>query len=311
MSKVYVSNEYGGPENQELITRNTPQPGPGELGVKVHAAGVNPLDWKVRSGVAGTPRELPAPLGEEASGIVTAVGDGVEGFAVGDPVLGLVAPGVGGYAEDTLLVAESTVLKPEEISFTDAAAIPVAGASAYAGTHQVELEPGQSLLINGAGGGVGLMAAQIGRVHKFQVVGVDHEDKRELIESTGAIFVATGDAVAEQVRALLPDGVDVVFDLVGGEALRVVAPLAKNPAHVISAADAAPWENSVDRCCAAPRKWSDRSPGWSSTGWSTRRSIRPTRWNRPVRPWPTLSRATPAARSSSSSSPPRTNQTTR
>lgn len=239
MSKVYVFNEYGGPESQELITRNTPQPGPGELGVKVHAAGVNPLDWKIRSGVAGTPRELPAPLGEEASGIVTAVGDGVEGFAVGDQVLGLVVPGVGGYAEDTLLVAESTVLKPEEISFTDAAAIPVAGASAYAGTHQVELEPGQSLLINGAGGGVGLMAAQIGRVHKFQVVGVDHEDKRELIESTGAIFVATGDAVAEQVRALLPDGVDLVFDLVGGEALRVVAPLAKNPAHVISAADAA------------------------------------------------------------------------
>lgn len=213
MSKVYVFHEYGGPENQELLTREIPQPGPGELGVKVHAAGVNPLDWKIRSGGAEAPRELPAPLGEEASGTITAVGDGVEGFAVGDQVLGLVAPGVGGYAEDTLLMAESTVLKPEEISFTDAAAIPVAGASAYAGTHQVELEPGQSLLINGAGGGVGLMAAQIGQVHKFQVIGVDTEDKRELIESTG-------DTVADRVRGLLPDGVDVVFDLVGGQVLR-------------------------------------------------------------------------------------------
>lgn len=238
MSKVYVFHEYGGPENQELLTREIPQPGPGELGVKVHAAGVNPLDWKIRSGGAEAPRELPAPLGEEASGTITAVGDGVEGFAVGDQVLGLVAPGVGGYAEDTLLMAESTVLKPEEISFTDAAAIPVAGASAYAGTHQVELEPGQSLLINGAGGGVGLMAAQIGQVHKFQVIGVDTEDKRELIESTGATFIATGDTVADRVRGLLPDGVDVVFDLVGGQALRAVAPLAKNTAHVISAADA-------------------------------------------------------------------------
>src|SRR5699024_9434978 len=185
-------------------------------------------------------RELPAPLGEEASGIVTAVGDGVEGFAVGDQVLGLVAPGVGGYAEDTLLVAESTVLKTEEISFTDAAASPVAGVSAYAGTHQVELEPGQSLLSNGAGGGVGLLAAQIGRVHKSQAVDVNHEVKLALIACTGAIFVAPGDAVAEPVRTPLPDGVDVVFALVVGEALRVVAPLAKNPAHVISAAEPDP-----------------------------------------------------------------------
>lgn len=237
MSQVYVFSEYGGAENQELITRTTPQPGPGEIGITVHAAGVNPLDWKIRSGVVATARKLPVPLGEEAAGTVTAVGDGVEGFAVGDQVLGLVVPGVGGYAEETLLVAESTVLKPEEISFTDAAAIPVAGASAYAGTHQVELEPGQSLLITGAGGGVGLMAAQIGRVHNLQVIGIDREDKRELIESTGATFVASGDDVTEQVREMLPDGVDLVFDLVGGDTLRAVSSLVNNPAHVISAAD--------------------------------------------------------------------------
>ena len=237
MSQVYVFSEYGGAENQELITRTTLQPGPGEIGITVHAAGVNPLDWKIRSGVVATARELPVPLGEEAAGTVTAVGDGVEGFAVGDQVLGLVVPGVGGYAEETLLVAESTVLKPEEISFTDAAAIPVAGASAYAGTHQVELEPGQSLLITGAGGGVGLMAAQIGRVHNLQVIGIDREDKRELIESTGATFVASGDDVAEQVREMLPNSVDLVFDLVGGDILRAVSSLVNNPAHVVSAAD--------------------------------------------------------------------------
>ena len=238
MSKVYVFTDYGGPDNQQLIEREVPQPGPGELGVKVHAAGVNPLDWKIRSGVSGTPRELPAPLGEEVSGTVTAVGDGVEGFAVGDEVLGLVADGAGGYAEDTVLAAESAVVKPEEISFTDAAVIPIAGATAYAGTHQVELEAGQSVLINGAGGGVGLMAAQIGRVHQFQVLGVGSEDKRELIESTGATFVVSGEGLAERVREMAPGGVDLVVDLVGGKALRQVAPVAKDPAHVISAADA-------------------------------------------------------------------------
>ena len=238
MSKVYVFNEYGGAENQELIDREVPRPGPGELGVRVHAAGVNPLDWKLRSGAAGRSRTLPVALGEEAAGTITAVGENVEGFAVGDKVLGLVAPGAGGYAEDTLLLAESTVSKPEEISFTDAAVISVAGATAYAGTHQVELEAGQSLLINGAGGGVGLMAAQIGRVHKFQVVGVGSQDKRDLIESTGATFVASGEGLAERVREVLPEGVDLVFDLVGGQALRTVAPLAKDPSLVVSAADA-------------------------------------------------------------------------
>lgn len=209
-----------------------------ELGVKVHAAGVNPLDWKLRSGSAGRSRTFPVAIGEEAAGTVTALGTGVEGFAVGDEVLGLVAPSTGGYAEDTLLLGESTVLKPEEISFTDAATIPIAGATAYAGTHQVKLEPGQSLLINGAGGGVGLMAAQICRVHKFQVVGVGSEDKRDVIESTGATFVASGEGLAGRVRNLLPDSVDLVFDLVGGQVLRAVAPLAKEPSRVVSAADA-------------------------------------------------------------------------
>ena len=238
MSKVYVFTDYGGAGNQQLIEREAPQPGPGEIGVQVHAAGVNPVDWKRRQGLLGTSRPLPVALGGEVAGVVTALGEGVEGFAVCDEVLGLVADGAGGYAEDTVLPVESAVIKPKEISFIDAAAIPIAGSTAYAGTHQVELEASQSMLLNGAGGGVGLMAAQIGRVHQFQVLGVGSEDKRVLIESTGATFVASGEGLAERVREMTPDGVDLIFDLVGGQALRQVAPVAKDPAHVISAADA-------------------------------------------------------------------------
>ncbi len=238
MSKVYVFTDYGGADNQQLIEREPPQPGPGEIGVKVHAAGVNPVDWKLRQGLLGTSRPLPVALGGEVAGVVTALGEDVEGFAVGDEVLGLVAEGAGGYAEDTVLPVESAVIKPKEISFIDAAAIPIAGSTAYAGTHQVDLEASQSMVLNGAGGGVGLMAAQIGRVHKFQVLGVGSEDKRALIESTGATFVVSGEGLAERVREMAPDGVDLVFDLVGGKALRQVAPVAKDPAHVISAADA-------------------------------------------------------------------------
>lgn len=237
MSKVYVFTGYGGPETQQLIERRVPTPGPGELAIEVRAAGVNPADWKIREGQLGRHWSLPAPMGREAAGVVTEVGDGVEDFAVGDEVLGLVAPGQGGMAEHTLLRASTTVAKPEEISFADAATIPVAAATAYDATHQIELEPGQTLLLLGAGGGVGVMAAQIGRVHEFTVIGVASATKRELVESTGATFIESGPGVADRVRQVSADGPDLIVDLVGGDALHAVADLVPDRTRIISAAD--------------------------------------------------------------------------
>ncbi|KAA9393993.1 NADP-dependent oxidoreductase [Kocuria coralli] len=237
MSKVYVFNDYGGPETQQLVDRPVPGPGPGELAIVVRAAGVNPADWKIREGQLGRHWSLPAPMGREAAGVITQVGYGIEDFTVGDEVLGLVAPGQGGLAEHTLLRASTTVAKPEEVSFADAATIPVAGATAYDVTHQLELEPGQTLLLLGAGGGVGLMAAQIGRVHEFTVIGVASAVKRGLVESTGAIFVESGSNLPERVREISPDGPDLIVDLVGGDALRAVADLVPDRARIISAAD--------------------------------------------------------------------------
>lgn len=239
MSKVYVFSRYGGPEGQELINLPVPEPGPGELGVEVRAAAVNPVDWKLRSGRRGQNQELPVPMGREVAGIVTAVGDGVEGFAVGDEILGSVAPGHGGFAQHTIVRATDAVAKPEEITFADAATIPIAAATAYDGTHQIELQAGQTMLILGIGGGVGLMAAQIGKVHEFTVIGTASESKRDIVESTGATLVPYGDALASRLREIAPDGVDLMLDLVGGEALREVAELATEPNRIISAADAA------------------------------------------------------------------------
>lgn len=237
MSRVLAFTDFGGPEQQRLHERNVPEPGPGEIAIEVRAAGVNPVDWKIREGLLGKHGPLPMPMGREASGVVTAVGRGVTGFTVGDAVLGLVAPGHGAFAEHTVLSAEKSVAKPEEISFEHAATIPVAGATAYDLTHQVVLEAGQSMVVNGAGGGVGTMAAQIGKVHQFNVVGVASAGKRELVEALGATFVESGDGVAERIRALLPEGADLVIDLVGGEALRAVAPVAKKPSLVVTSAD--------------------------------------------------------------------------
>lgn len=239
MTRALVFNSYGGPETQEIIERPVPVPGPGEIAIEVKAAGVNPADWKIRAGQMGAHWQLPAPMGREASGIVTAVGPDAGNFAVGDEVLGLAAAGHGTFAQHTLLNVMQTVAKPEELSFADAAALPVAGATAYDVTHQIELEPGQTMLILGAGGGVGVMAAQIGNVHKFAVIGVASASKQQLVESTGATFVASGVGAADRVRSVAPQGVDLVIDLVGGEALHEIAAVAKNPKVIITTADPA------------------------------------------------------------------------
>ncbi|MGV8847346.1 NADP-dependent oxidoreductase [Tessaracoccus sp.] len=239
MSRVFVFHTYGGPEQQELVDLPTPDPGAGEIAIQVRAAGVNPVDWKIREGLLGRHAAPPVPMGREASGIVTAVGAGVEHFAVGDEVLGLVAQGAGAFAEHTLLRADKTVAKPAEISFEDAAAIAVSGTAAYDATHQIPLEAGQTLLVVGAGGGVGRMAIQIGTVHKFTVLGVASAAKRELVESAGATFIESGDGLAERARAAAPEGVDLIVDLAGGDALRAVAPVAKDPSHILTLADGA------------------------------------------------------------------------
>ena len=237
MTKTLVFTEFGGPETQEFLDRELPAPTGAQVAIQVKAAGVNPADWKIRAGQMGDHWKLPAPMGREAAGIVTAVGDDVDTFAVGDEVLGLAAKGHGTFAEHTVLNANQTVAKPEELSFADAAALPVAGGTAYDVTHQIELEPGQAMVILGAGGGVGLLAAQIGQVHQFNVIGVASASKRQLIEATGATFVESGDGAADRVRELVPDGVDVLIDLVGGNPLREIATVAKDPSRIISTAD--------------------------------------------------------------------------
>ncbi|MPV37150.1 NADP-dependent oxidoreductase [Georgenia subflava] len=237
MSRVYVFNQLGGPEHEELVDRPVPTPGDGELLVAVRAAGVNPADAKIRAGGLGPDRDLPVAMGLEVAGVVAAVGDGVRDFAAGDEVLAPVRVGRGGFAEHTLVRAAHAVVKPAGISFVDAAVLPVAGTTAFDLTHQVEVDAGGTMLILGAGGGVGHLAAQVGRVRGLEVVGVASEAKRELVESTGATFVPSGAHFADAVRQLAPDGVDLVVDLVGGDALRQATVLATRPAGVVSAAD--------------------------------------------------------------------------
>lgn len=239
MPKVFRFSAYGGPDVQELVELPMPSPGPSELLVKVKSAGVNPVDYKLRSGALAQsmPRDLPAEFGSEVSGVVEEVGQDVEGFAVGDEVFGSPAPTHGGFSEYTVLTATATAKKPTHVSFDDAATLTVAAATAYDAVTQLGLAEGQTLLINGVGGGVGVAAAQIARDFGIAVIGTASEGKRPLVEMLGATLVPSGDGVEQRVRELMPDGVDGILDLVGGAALSAVAPLAKVPAKIVSAAD--------------------------------------------------------------------------
>lgn len=238
MSAVFVTTAYGGPEGQQLIEREAPEPRAGEIALEVRAAGVNPADWKRREGAFGTKGRMPMALGLEASGVVTAVGEGAEGFAVGDDVLGTPARGLGAFAEHTVLNAATAARKPAEVSFADAATLPVAGTAAYDLSHQIVLGRGDTVLVLGAGGGVGRMILQIAAGRGLRALGVASPSKRALVEEAGAVFVASGEGVVDAARALAPDGVDLLVDLVGGDALRALAPLAAEPSRLVSAADA-------------------------------------------------------------------------
>ena len=239
MVKAFGYRSNGGPDVQEFLDLEMPAPLPGELLVEVRSAGVNPVDWKIRSGMLGetSAADLPAVLGSEVSGVVREVGKDVEGFAENEEVFGSVAPGSGGYAEFTLVTATAAARKPPQVSFNDAATLPVAAATAYDGVAQLDLKEGQTLLINGVSGGVGVAAAQIARDLGINVIGTASEDKRALVEALGATLVTYGDGVDERIRQILPDGVDAILDLAGGDGLRAVAGLLADRSKLVSAGD--------------------------------------------------------------------------
>lgn len=236
---AYGFTRYGGPETQSFMELSDPVPGVDGVLVEVRAAGVNPVDWKVRAGQhqAFLPLTLPAVFGREVAGVV--VRDGA-GFWAGDAVFGSMPAGCGGYATLAVLPADRMTHKPDSVSFTDAAALPVAVGTAYDAVEQLGVAPGETLLVLGAGGGVGVAAVQLARAAGASVVGTASTAKRHLVESLGATAIAYDAEDFDQVvRATSPDA---VLDLVGTEALRRVAPLLGLPGagrRVLTVADPA------------------------------------------------------------------------
>lgn len=240
---AYGFDEYGGPDTETFLDLPVTEPGSGQLLVAVHAAGVNPADWKVRAGNRKDTVQitLPAVLGREVSGTVVGVGSGVDGFSVGDEVFGATASGHGGYAQYTLLNAAGTAHKPEPVSWSVAATLPVAAGTAFDALRGLALTAGNTVLVLGAGGGVGSSVLQLARADGIDVLGVASSGKREWIESLGAEFVESGPEYVGSISR----PVHGIVDLVGGDTLRAAA--VKTGAPIVSVADpvlAAQWGGS-------------------------------------------------------------------
>ncbi|WP_109508088.1 NADP-dependent oxidoreductase [Nocardioides speluncae] len=229
MTTAFVFTEYGGPEVQELREIPEPSPAPGEVRVRVRAAAVNPVDWKLRAGWHRDfeQRDFPSVLGRTIAGVVDGVGAGVTDFAVGDEVFG--ATDAGGYATQTAVTTALLAHKPSAVSFTDAATLPVSSATAHNALSQVALPTGTTLLVTGAGGGVGVPLVQLAVRAGLTVVGTASPAKQALLTGLGAVHVSsagTADEVADRIRAAAPNGVDAVIDTAGGDALDIAAPFA-------------------------------------------------------------------------------------
>jgi NADPH:quinone reductase-like Zn-dependent oxidoreductase len=237
--KAIQFSRFGGPEVLELVELPDPHPGAGQIRVAVRAVGVNPVDWKVRSGAMGG--ELPKTTGQELAGVVDEVGDGIVDVSVGDQVFG---GAVNGAAAAERALLENYAPIPPSLDFAAAAALPVAIETATRTLDVLGVAEGHTLLINGASGSVGIAAVQLARGRGARVIGTASPANHDYLQSFGAEPTTYGDGLVERVRELAPEGVDRALDAAGGGALPALVELAGGPEHVVTIADYAGAEQT-------------------------------------------------------------------
>ncbi len=254
MPNAVVMTGYGPPEVLQWAQVPLPEPGEGQIRIKIKAAGISPTDLALRAGYLkdAIPLSANAVLGFEAAGTVDAVGPGATGTAVGDAVAALLFS-IGGYAEYAL--ASIWTRKPDTVSWIDAAALPASAEAAIGVLRQLNVKSGETLLLFGGGGSVGIIATQLAVAQGIKVISAVGQHDEALARDLGATPVRYGSGLPGRVRAL--GAVDAVFDAAGKGVLADAIALAGGPKRVITLSDPAASDFGV----TLSQPTSDRAPG--------------------------------------------------
>jgi NADPH:quinone reductase-like Zn-dependent oxidoreductase len=231
--KAIRYTQFGGPEVLQVVDLPEPHAGDGQIRVAVRAVGINPVDWKTRSGMMGG--DLPKTTGLEVSGVVDEVGGGVSDVAAGDRVFGSTS---GGAAEFAVLEHYAPI--PPSLDFVAAAALTVAVETAWRTLDLLGVADGQTVVVNGAAGAVGIATVQLARDRGARVIGTASTGNHDYLRSYGAEPTTYGEGLAERVRELVGQAepaVDRAIDDAGGGALPALVELTGDPEHVITIAD--------------------------------------------------------------------------
>ena len=234
MSTSIVFEEFGTLEVLQVRETELPEPGAGEVRIANRAISINPADWKLVAGYFQDfrPVELPAVPGNETAGVVTAVGPGVTQFRVGDEVVWYGF--TGGYSAEANVRVDELATKPANVDFDQAASLPVAAGTATAALRQIRVGAGDTVLIHGAAGGVGVAAVQLARHLGANVIGTASSRNHEYLRSLGARPVAYGPDLVAAVRDLGP--ITAVFDTYGGpETVAATVALLPDRARAVTA----------------------------------------------------------------------------
>jgi len=240
--RAIAINEFGGRDKLHLMDLPIPEPRDSEVLVRIKAAGVNPVDWKIREGMLKErlPHEFPLILGWDAAGVVAGTGRNAKRLSQGDEVFAYCRKPVvkdGAYAEFITLAEENMALKPKSMSFAEAATVPLAALTAYQALFDAgKLDAGQTVLIHAAAGGVGTFAVQLAKDRGARTLGTASAAHHDYLLELGLdvhIDYTAGD-FRDATRAASPDGVDLVFDCVGWKVLLESADVIKPGGRIVS-----------------------------------------------------------------------------
>ena len=226
-------DRYGGRDVLYVADIDIPTPGQGEVVVEIRAAGINPGEAAIRWGAMHDmfPATFPSGEGSDLAGIVTAVGPGVSDFAIGDEVLGFSFQR-SSHATHAAVPVNQLIRKPPQLSWEVAGSLYVVGATAYAAVRSVAPQPGETVAVSAAAGGVGSLVVQLLVLREARVLGIAGPGNADWLQAHGVIPIAYGDGLADRLRAAAPDGIDAFIDLFGPDYVQLAVDLGVAPERI-------------------------------------------------------------------------------